>query len=78
MTKLSRPHGSGGTASRIEIPLPSVNSQLSIGVHSGWTSASTAGSTRNGSPFSPYGVSAPRSFRLSMMLLRARFAVIAW
>jgi len=43
-----------------------------IGVQAGWTAASTVGST----VWSPeYGVSGPRSWRLSMMLLRARLAV---
>ncbi len=59
------------------MPLPSVNSQLSIAVQFGWTCASTAGSTSSGSPSCPYGVSGPRSLRLSMMLLRARFAVMS-
>jgi hypothetical protein len=75
VTLLSDPH-TPGTA-RDSIPVPSVKAQLSIGVHSGWTCASSAGSMLSGTPPVPYGESTPRSFRLSMMLLRARFAVIA-
>ena len=54
------------------MPLPKVNCHPVIGVQAGWTAASTVGST----VWSPeYGVSGPRSWRLSMMLLRARLAV---
>ncbi len=56
------------------IERPSVNCQPVIGVHAGWLAASMSGSM--GWP-ALYGVSTPRSRRLSWMLLRARFAVMS-
>ena len=64
-------------SARPSMPVPSVNSQFEIAVHFGCTCASIAGSTLSGTPSTPYGVFAPRFSRLSMMLLRARFAVMS-
>ena len=57
------------------IALPIVNVQPVIGAQLGWTVCSTSGST---SWPALYGVSTPRSRRLSWMLLRARLAVMSW
>ena len=76
VTLLSAPQMPG--PARPWMPVPSVNSQFAIGVQlSGCTLASIAGSTMSGTPSTPYGVSGPRFSRLSMMLLRARFAVMS-
>ena len=64
----SEPHGHGTGP---PIPRPSVNFQPVIGVQFGCVASSIDGLI--GCP-AVYGVSAPRSFRLSWMLLRARFA----
>ena len=56
------------------MPVPRVNRQLGSGEQLGWLRASVTGST--GWP-SEYGVSLPRSSRLSWMLLRARLAVMS-
>ncbi len=64
------------------MPRPSLKFQPCSGAQSGWNSASISGSIRFGTQRPsgsrvPYGVFAPRSRRLSWMLLRARLAVIA-
>ncbi len=68
----SAPHGP--VTARERMPVPSVKVQSGSGWQSGWFVDSRSGSI--GWP-DVYAVSAPRSLRLSWMLLRARFAVIA-
>ncbi len=68
----SDPHGP--VTARGWIPRPRVSCQFSIGWQLGCTRSSVVASTT--SP-SLYGVSAPRSLRLSWMLLRARLAVMS-
>ena len=54
--------------------VPSLNFQPVIGLQAGWLGSSIEGLI---GWFSLYGVSAPRSRRVSWMLLRARLAVMS-
>ena len=72
LTTESDPHGP--TTLPGAMPVPSVKRQPVIGVQSGCVDCSMAGSTAWPCV---YGVSAPRSRRLSWMLLRARLARMA-